>query len=240
MTQERMKIGLVVPSSNTSTEPDFYRVMPDNVSLHSHRIWLEDTTLEDLDTMNRDAELAARYVGTADVDVIAYACTSGSFLGGPGYDQDLLATLTKASGGAPAIGTSPAMIEALQSLGIKRVSVVTPYLDSINERLADFLQGHGLEVGSIAGQQIVPNTEIGAQTPETILAFAKEHLDPSADGYFLSCTNWRALEVVDQLERESGKPVVTSNQATIWAAFRSLGLQHSISGFGGLLRQPAA
>ena len=238
MPQQRMKIGLVVPSSNTSTEPDFYRVMPPNVSLHSHRIWLEDTTLEDLDTMNRDADQAARYVGTADVDVIAYACTSGSFLGGTGYDQDLLATLTKASGGAPAIGTSPAMIEALTTLGIMRVSVVTPYLDSINERLREFLQGHGFEVVSIAGQQIVPNTEIGAQTPETILAFAKEHLDPSADGYFLSCTNWRAFEIVDQLERESGKPVVTSNQATIWAAFRSLGLQESISGYGGLLKRP--
>lgn len=240
MTQERKKIGLVVPSSNTSTEPDFYRVMPENVSLHSHRIWLEDTTLEDLDTMNRDAETAAKYVGTADVDVIAYACTSGSFLGGPGYDQNLLTTLTKSSGGTPAIGTSPAMIEALKTLGIKRVSVVTPYLDVINERLREFLQGNGFEVLSIAGQQIVPNTEIGDQTPETILAFAKDNLDPSADGYFLSCTNWRAFEVVEQLERESGKPVVTSNQATIWAAFRALGLNDSIADFGGLLRQPAA
>ncbi|MDA1036637.1 MAG: aspartate/glutamate racemase family protein [Chloroflexi bacterium] len=240
MIEERKKIGLVVPSSNTSTEPDFYRVMPANVSLHSHRIWLEDTTLEDLDTMNRDAEKAARYIGTADVDVIAYACTSGSSLGGPGYDQNLLVTLTKASGGAPAIGTSPAMIDGLKSLGIKRVSVVTPYLDSINERLQAFLEGHGFEVISIAGQQIVPNTEIGAQTPETILAFANKHLDPSADGYFLSCTNWRAFEVVEQLEQQSGKPVVTSNQATIWAAFRSLGLHDPIPGFGALLRQPAS
>jgi maleate isomerase len=240
MTQERKKIGLLVPSSNTSTEPDFYRVMPENVSLHSHRIWLEDTTLEDLDTMNREAEIAARYVGTADVDIIAYACTSGSFLGGPGYDQNLLATLTKSSGGAPAIGTSPAMIEALKEMGIRRVSVVTPYLDSINERMAEFLQGNGFEVVSIAGQQIVPNIEIGAQTPEAILAFAKENLDPSADAYFLSCTNWRAFEVVEQLEQESGKPVVTSNQATIWAAFRALGLREPISSYGSLLRQAAA
>lgn len=240
MTQQRKKIGLVLPSSNTSTEPDFHRVMPDSVSLHSHRIWLEDTTLEDLGAMNRDAEQAARYVGTADVDVIAYACTSGSFLGGPGYDQKLLATLSEASGGKPAIGTSPAMVEALKALGIERVSVVTPYVDSINERLAEFLQGHGFDVVSMAGQQIVPNTEIGAQTPETILAFAKEHLDPSADGYFLSCTNWRAFEVVDQLELESGKPVVTSNQATIWAAFHSLGLRDPIPRFGGLLRRPSA
>jgi maleate isomerase len=132
------------------------------------------------------------------------------------------------------------MIEALKELGTRRVSVVTPYLDSINERMAEFLQGNGFEVVSIAGQQIVPNIEIGAQTPEAILAFAKENLDPSADAYFLSCTNWRAFEVVEQLEQESGKPVVTSNQATIWAAFRALGLREPISSYGSLLRQAAA
>ena len=236
MSETRKKIGLILPSSNTTTEPDFHRVLPPNVSVHSSRIWIVDTTLEDLDAMNRDAELAARYVGTAAVDVIAYACTSGSFLGGPGYDQDLLARIVAASG-SPAVGTSPAMIEALRAVGVRRVSVVTPYLDSINQRLTAFLEGHGFEVVSMAGQQIVPNLEIGAQAPETILAFAKEHLDPSADGYFLSCTNWRAMEVAEQLELDSGKPVITSNQATVWAAFRALGLTEPVLGNGRLLSE---
>lgn len=237
MSETRKKIGLILPSSNTTVEPDFQRVLPAHVSLHASRIWIVDTTLEDLDAMNSDAEQAARYVGTAAVDVIAYACTSGSFLGGPGYDQALLARIVDASGGAPAIGTSPAMVEALRVMGITRVSVVTPYVDSINEKLTEFLAGHGFDVVRMRGQQIIPNLEIGAQSPEQIMTFAKANLDPDADGFFLSCTNWRAMEIAEELERETGKPVVTSNQATVWAAFRALGLTSEVPGHGRLLRQ---
>ena len=125
--------------------------------------------------------------------------------------------------------------EALKLSGIRRVSVVTPYTDAINKRLTAFLEGHGFEVLSMAGQQIVPNLEIGAQTPEVIAAFAKANLSPEADGLFLSCTNWRSMEVAEQLEQELGVPVVTSNQATIWATFRILGFRGPVSGYGKLL-----
>ena len=238
MPEARKKLGLILPSSNTTVEPDLHRVLPEHVSLHASRIWVVDVTHDDLEAMNRDAEMAARYVGTAEVDAIAYACTSGSFIGGPGYDQDLLARITAEAGGVPSVGTSPAMVEALRAVGIRRVSVVTPYTDEINEGLTTFLAAHGFEVLSMAGQQIVPNVEIGAQTPETILAFAKANLDPEADGLFLSCTNWRSMEVAEQLERETGKPVVTSNQATLWAALRALNVTTPVDGYGTLLRQP--
>lgn len=235
MPEQRKKLGLILPSSNTTVEPDFHRVLPAHVSLHASRIWVVDVTHDDLEAMNSDAEMAARYIGTAEVDAIAYACTSGSFIGGPGYDQALLARITAAAGGSPSVGTSPAMVEALRTVGIQRVSVVTPYTDEINEGLTTFLTAHDFDVLSMAGQQIVPNVEIGAQTPETILAFAKVNLHPDADGLFLSCTNWRAMEVADQLEREIGKPVVTSNQATLWAALRALEVTADIAGYGRLL-----
>ena len=238
MPEVRKKLGLILPSSNTTVEPDFHRVLPEHVSLHATRIWVVDVTHDDLEAMNLDTEMAARYVGTAEVDAIAYACTSGSFIGGPGYDQDLLARITAEARGVPSVGTSPAMVEALRAVGIRRVSVVTPYTDEINEGLTTFLTVHGFNVLSMAGQQIVPNVEIGAQTPETILAFAKANLDPVADGLFLSCTNWRAMEVAEQLEREIGKPVVTSNQATLWAAFRVLNVATWVDGYGRLLRDP--
>jgi maleate isomerase len=214
-------------------------VLPEHVSLHASRIWVVDVTHDDLEAMNSEAEMAARYVGTAQVDAVAYACTSGSFIGGPGYDQALLARITAEAGGVPAVGTSPAMVEALHAVDIQRVSVVTPYTDEINEGLTTFLTAHGFDVLSMAGQQIVPNVEIGAQAPETIVAFAKANLDPAANGLFLSCTNWRAMEVAERLERETGKPVVTSNQATLWAALRALGVAMSVDGYGSLLRLPA-
>ena len=237
---QRKKLGLILPSSNTTVEPDFHRVLPTNVSLHASRIWVVDVTHDDLEAMNSDAEMAARYVGTAEVDAIAYACTSGSFIGGPGYDQELLARITAEAGGAPSVGTSPAMVTALRAVGIQRVSVVTPYTDTINKRLTAFLSAHGFDVLSMAGQQIVPNVEIGAQAPETIMAFAKANFDPTADGLFLSCTNWRAMEVAAQLEHEIGKPVVTSNQATFWAALNALNIEARIDGYGRLLRKEYA
>jgi maleate isomerase len=235
MAAQRLKVGAIVPSSNTTLEPDFQRALPANASLHTARIWLVDTTAEDLAQMNEEAETAARHLGSAAVDAIAYCCTSGSFLGGPGYDDALLAKLVSAAGGTPTVGTSPAMVEALKLSGIRKVSVVTPYTDAINERLTVFLEGHGFEVLSMAGQQIVPNLEIGAQTPEVIATFAKANLSPEADGLFLSCTNWRSMEVAEALEQETGLPVVTSNQATIWATFRALGIRESVAGYGKLL-----
>jgi maleate isomerase len=239
MTDPRKRLGLILPSSNTTVEPDFARVLPPNVSLHAHRIWVVDVTHDGLEAMNTEAEQAARYVGTAAVDAVAYACTSGSFIGGPGYDQALLARISLAANGVPAVGTSPAMVEALRAVGVRRVSVVTPYTDAINEGLTTFLSAHGFEVLGMAGQQIVPNLEIGAQTPDAIVAFAKANLDPRADGCFLSCTNWRAMEVAQRLEDETGLPVVTSNQATVWAAFRALGIAPAIGGYGRLLRMAA-
>ena len=126
------------------------------------------------------------------------------------------------------------------SLGIKSVAVVTPYLDSINVRLADFLVAAGFEVASMAGQQLVANLDIGDQTPDQIMDFARHNLAREADGYFLSCTNWQAMDVVEELEGELGKPVITSNQATAWAALRAVGYAAPIEGFGSLMRAPAA
>ncbi len=238
MGDRRTRIGLIVPSSNSSVEYDYQRVLPEGASLHSARVFLVDTTLESLETMNQDAEEAARSLATADVDVIAYACTSGSFLGGPGYDAQLLARIESAAGGTPAIGTTPAVVEALRASSVENVAVVTPYLDSINERLTAFLEGTGFQVASMAGQQLVANLDIGNQTPEQIVDFARRHLDKDADGFFLSCTNWRAMEVAEALEQESGKPVITSNQATIWASLRAVGYADPIDGFGALMRTP--
>lgn len=240
MGDRRTRVGLIVPSSNSSVEYDYQRVLPTGASLHTARVFLVDTTIESLETMNEDAEEAARSVATAGVDVIAYACTSGSFLGGPGYDERLLGRIRAAANGTTAIGTTPAVIEALRDCNIENVAVVTPYLDSINERLTAFLEGTGFRVASMAGQQLVANLDIGDQTPEQIVDFARRNLDKSADGYFLSCTNWRAMEVAEALEQESGKPVVTSNQATIWASLRAVGYTDPIDGFGVLMRTPVS
>jgi maleate cis-trans isomerase len=239
MSEGPARVGIVLPSSNTTVEADFQRVAPTGVTLHSSRIWLLDTSVPDLEAMNREAESAVRYLASAEMDVIAYACTSGSFLGGPGHDEELVARLAAVAGRAAVVCTSPAAVQAMRALDIQRVGVVTPYTADINERLGQYLGGMGFEVTGIAGADLVLNLDIGRQTPEEIAAFARSRIDPEADGYFLSCTNWRAMEVAGALERQTGKPVVTSNQATIWAAFRALGINPMATGSQRLFAPPA-
>lgn len=241
MDEVRKRLGLILPSSNTTTEPDLHWLLPEEVTLHSARIWVVDVTHDDLAKMNDDAESAARYLGTLRPNAIAYACTSGSFIGGPGYDQELLSRIAGAADGVASVGTSPSMVDALREVGISRVSVATPYTDRINDGLTTFLSANGFEVLNIAGQQLVSNLEIGNQSPALIREFALANFDSSADGYFLSCTNWRSTEVIETLEQELGKPVVTSNQATLWAALNALDIEYTIEGCGSLfLRSDAA
>lgn len=185
--------------------------------------------------MNQDIETCARYLASAEVDVICYACTSGSFMGGAGADRAVVERIRAASAGTTAIPASTAVVDALRHLEVQRVSVVTPYLDAVNDDLAGFLAGAGFAVESIVGRRHLLNRDIAAETPDLILEFARASTAPGAQAVFLSCTNWRALEIVDELESLLGIPIVTSNQAMIWKTLTALGVRPGGSGGGRLL-----
>jgi maleate isomerase len=199
-------------------------------------MWVVDSSVEVLERMNEDVEACARQLGSAAVDVIAYACTGGSLLGGVGFDKSLTRRISEIAGGIPTVATATAVADGLRTLGVKKVSVVTPYPDDITEKVRIFLEESGFEVVSADGRRHKLNLDIGADTPEIIADFVDKHLAPEADGIFLSCTNWRAVEVAERLETETGLPVVTSNQATIWATLRTLGLDEPRPGYGRLFR----
>jgi len=211
---------------------------PADVSIHSARMWILDNSVSALETMNNEVETCAKYLGSAAVDIIVYACTAGSFLEGVAFDEKVKRRISEASGGTLAIPTSSAVIEALRFLGLRKLSVATPYAPEVNARLRVFLEGNGFHVVNLAGQPHADSRQIGDDLPEDIFEVARQHCSPEADGMLLSCTNWRAMEVADQLEKEIRRPVVTSNQATIWATFQSLGLTAPIQGFGSLLAGP--
>ncbi len=239
MQNQRKKIGLILPSSNTTVEYDLQRVVPSYVSIHSARMWAVGSSVEVLERMNQDSDGCARLLGSAEVDVITYACTGGSLLGGAGSDEELRRRISETAGGIPTVATATAVVTTLKTLGIQKLSLATPYPDDITEKVRVFLEENGLKVLTYTGRGHRMNRDIGADTPKTIIKFAKEQLAPEADGIFLSCTNWRAMEVADQLEQEIGKPVVTSNQATIWATFRALGLNEPRQGYGRLFQSMA-
>lgn len=229
----RGRLGLIVPSSNTTNEPEFAQYLPDGVSVHTARMELADTNAEALQEMAADAERCATLLRTADVDVIAYGCTTGSLVNGPGYDEKIESQLSDHAA-VPVVATAASIKRAFEALDLKSLSIVTPYITELNEQEAEFLEAAGYEITGIDGLGIEPNTEIGAQTPETAYRQARKLDISDADGIFVSCTNFRTFEIIDKLERDLGKPVVTSNQATLWDALQTIDVSAEPSALGTL------
>lgn len=240
----RRRIGVMVPSTNTTCEADFNLVVPRGVTVHGQRLWMTNDANGDeaYKRMNGEIETGARYLATAKVDVIAYGCTTGSFYRGPGWDREMLALISREAG-VPAVATTPSVVEALHAVGARRLSVATPYPEWNNQRLRAYLEAQGFEVLNVEGEPRAAgagNQGINDQSPESVVDFAARACRPDADALLCSCTAWRSVEAVGELERRTGKPVVTSNQASIWAAFRALKLTPRIRGYGRLLEGLAA
>lgn len=232
----RARIGLIVPSSNTSMEEEFRKVLPEGVSLHTARMRLRNVTVEELFNMEKEAVEAASRLADADVDIIVYGCTSGSFVGGVGYDEEVVRRI-KGAVNREVVATATAVVEGLKELNVLKIALVTPYIEEINRREKEFLEGNGFKVISVKGLGIVSNLEIGRQTPMTAYRLAKEAYTEEADGVFISCTNFRTLEILKPLETDLGRPVISSNQATFWATLRRLNIKEKVMGFGSLLEK---
>jgi maleate isomerase len=227
-----LRIGLLLPSSNTTMEPDFYGMAPEGVTVHSARMMLRSVTVEGLEEMSGEALRAGALLATAKVDVLIYGCTSGSLIRGVEWERELVSSI-EAETGVPTVSTAGAVVEALRAMGLRRVGVATPYTDDINGLERRFLEAQGFEVESIRGLGLVDNHEIAAVPPERIVGLAEEAAVGS-EGVFVSCTNLPAVPLVHVVEARLGRPVVTSNQASMWAGLRELG-RGGVEGYGRLL-----
>lgn len=231
----KTKVGIILPSVNCILEPELYHVAPAGISFHTTRVFLAQTTPEALIEMENDLEYAARLMSTVNPQAVIYACTSGSFIKGLGWDQVIIGKIEETVG-CPATTTSTAMVEALKALGIRRLAVATPYLDIVNEREEEFLARNGFDVVSCQGLGL-SGPAIREQSPETVYDLVKRVDVPQADGIFVSCTDFRAMEVIGTLEQELGKPIVSSNQASLWALLKLLKYPAGVSSYGRLLAE---
>ena len=233
----RAKIGLITPSSNNINEPEFYRLAPQGVTIHTSRVLLTgEMNEESFYRMARDLGRAAEELATAEVDIIAFGCTAGSVV----CPLDQLTASMAEKTGTPAIVTAGAVVAALRVLGIKRVAMGTPYVDFVNRREVEFLAEHGIGVTRYFGLELGHNQaerrSIGHVPPEAVYRMACEIDSPDADAVFISCANVATLDIIEDLEQALGKPVISSNTACFWAALRVLGINSSIDGYGRLLR----
>jgi maleate isomerase len=232
----RGKLGLLVPSTNTVMEGDFWRLAPAGVSVHTARM-RHDLALAAEERLVRMAEHTCEVVGdlaAARVGAILYGCTSGSFFFGRERDADHCAELAQLAS-RPVLSTSQAMVEAARALGLRRLCVVTPYSEDLSGHLPGYLAEHGLEV---LAMRSLP-TNLPAQiTPEQVFDLARQAWRPDADGLFVSCTGLPILELIAPLEEDLGRPVVAANQASFWGVLGRAGLAATIKGFGELLELP--
>lgn len=229
----RKRVGLIVPSSNTTMECEMWSALPQGISLHTARVPLKDVNIGALEDMDRSSMNAATSLLDAEVDCILFGCTSGSLIKGKEYNTRKSEEREKKLK-VPFITTSTAVVEALKSFSAKEISVVTPYIDEVNEREKEFLESCGFRVQSIRGMGIEKNKEIGKVTPEELYRFASGHSE--GDCLFISCTNLRTFEIIEVLERDIGIPVVTSNQASLWFSLNRMGIKERLEGLGSLWR----
>jgi maleate isomerase len=223
-----MRIGLIVPSSNTVMEPDFHRHFPAPAIVSTTRIFLETVTREAEQRMLED-ELpkAIKLIATTAPDVVVFGCTSAGALGTLAHDDRIAEMIEKATG-ARAVTVLRAVLTNLQLIGPRKVAVFTPYIEDLTASIASSLAEAGYPPVKTAGMGIQSNLKIGKVPPTEIIHFVESHLEDCApDCLFLSCTNWRAIEVIDALETKLGIPVITSNQSAI-DAVRQATAHHAV------------
>lgn len=230
----RGKIGLLVPSVNTVAEPEMNRMAPEGIACFAARMRNARADFENTLEMLNHVERATDELASAHVDVVAFTCTAGSFVQG-GKGEDDLKKLIEKTSHTPSVTTSGAVVEALKSLKVKRMVMATPYPDEINRLEKKFFEEKGFEVLMIKGLEITDAFSIGCEMPDNTYRFVKSMDSSLADAIFISCTNFRTIDIIEQLEGDFKKPVVSSNQATFWSALRTIGCRESIRGFGKLL-----
>jgi maleate isomerase len=218
-------VGVVAPF-DFALDRELWRWVPDNVSLYLTRMPFFPTpvtismanSLSERSTVRR----ATWDVLTPEPDVVAYACASGSFVNGMLGERLLVRTMVDA--GAPAARTtSGAMVEALSLLGIRSLAIATPYIDDVTDRLVGYLAEHGVRTVASNGLGLLGH--IWRVSYQDVVDIVRQVDTPEAQALYISCTNLPTYDVIEPLEQALGKPVLTANQVTMWAALRAMGLE---------------
>ncbi len=236
----RAKIGVIVPPTNTVNEAEWNIMAPDGVTIHSTRMPLhaDHASVAGKQALYDDIEKATSDLAQAGVDVVAYGCTAGSMA----TPMTELADFMTEIAGVPCVTTAASIVTALKSLGVGKVALATPYGDKLNNHEKKFLANVEIETVNMAGLGIGAGgpheyPKIAKTPPETIHDHVVSADRPEADCMLISCTDFPVMNMISDFEDELGKPVVTSNQATFWAALRAAGIEDRLDKYGTLLKE---
>jgi maleate isomerase len=236
----RGRIGLVYIASSIVMEAECYAMAPSGVSIHTTRIPVEKATVEALSKLAgddiRNLLEATRLLATAPLQSIVFGCTSGSFIGGKGYDEKIMARMREVAGGIPVTTTATALLKGLRALDAERVALATPYTAEVTERAVTFLTGNGVDVVDYGYMGLEGDVDIGFTPPERTYELVRRIDRPNADAIVVSCTNLRTVAILEALEEDLGKPVISAIQASFWDGLRLAGVRERIPHYGRLLQ----
>ena len=230
------RIGILVPSSNTTVEPEFYRALPAGVTVHAARLYLTKIEPGSIQAIVDELDRAASLLATADVDVIMLAATAPSFLKGRGYDRELIGRIEEVTG-KRATTTSTAMLRALDAMHARRVALGSAYTETVNDVAAAFVEANGFEIVAKGCLGYEDNLVVGRLDVETAYELGRRVDRPEADAVLLACTNWQTMAVIERLEQAIGKPVLSTSQVSVWDALRQIGYRQPVPGYGRLLAE---
>ena len=231
----RAQLGFLAVANADLIERDMFAMAPEGVGLHFTRVPMGTAcTVENLAAMEGElhSALATLMPARTDTDVITFNCTSASFVIGDTKVQDIIRA---ARPGVKATTMVTSVVSALRALDVRKVAMGTAYTDDINEMERVFLEAHGFDCLSAEGLSLMTDTEMNRVTLDSLLDFAA-HVDrPDAEAVFLSCGALRSVEILETAEARLGKPVICSNQASLWECLRLARVQDRVAGFGSLL-----
>ena len=237
-----MRLGVLVPAGNPTIEPELYRMAPRTLTIHFARLaalagdpggveGMERRTLGYLDAL----PAATRSLAAVKPDAVVLAHTAVSYLTGFAGEPALLARLRELTG-TLAFTAAGAIHAALRHLGARRLALATPYPEAISAAGRTFWQAAGFE---IVAHHRLDTPSIYAETEDRAYTLGRTADTPEADTLLISGTGLPTAGIVERLEKDLGKPVVTSQAATLWQTLQLLQMADSVHGYGRLLLQAA-
>jgi len=226
------RIGLIIPSGNSLTERQFNQYVPPGVGTHVTRLRMTGKWRKPWAELKSSLIEAAEALSDVEPRLIVFHCTANSMENGLAHEAAIVQTIEQASG-CSTMTTAQAITQAFDRFGIKKLVLISPYVKETNAHEVKYLSEAGYSVVHELGLGLEPHA-YSQVTPAEWQKVVHENTRAEADGYFLSCTNTRMIEAIDDLEKDLDKPVINSNQATIWACLKRLGVQHSGAKLGRL------
>ena len=247
MNNKAFKVGLIVPSSNTTMETEIPMMLnsrmdihPEIFTFHSSRMRMKRVTKEELKKMDDDSVRCAIELSDAQCDVLAYACLVAIMSQGNKHHLTCETRLSKATEDndfpTPIVSSAGALINGLRTLGAKKVSIITLYMKPLTNSVIEYIESFGVEVMDSISLEVADNLEVGRLNPENLINYSKQINLEGADALILSaCVQMPSLPVVQKIQDQLGLPVLTAATATVYKILKSLNLETSVPSAGELL-----